>query len=235
MSCAPDHDVRPPSEGPRGPIEVGGASGVLPPAPARRACHGKKADPAALRCRVGSCFGSGQRRPRHRVRRAGHARSSRRSGWSGSGSSPRPCGTRPRPRPRPRSPTCRAGPNPVGATRHHDRLADHDRVGAERHRLRLGEHKRVRHQRQQRLRASVVERRRADHRPPLVERAEREVQVVHPRVGDPESTYPDAEVVGEVLEPEFLGRVRNRPRERRPANASPASKCAPMPSRPTRR
>ena len=96
--------------------------------------------------------------------------------------------------------------DPVGAGRHHDGAADDDRVGAERRqRLLLGEHQRLGHQVEQRGGGRVVEGGRADHRAGLVERAEREVEVVHAGVGDPQAAHPDAEVGGEVLERELLG------------------------------
>ena len=75
----------------------------------------------------------------------------------------------------------------------------------------------LRHQLHQRRRRRVVERRRADDRAGRVERAEREVHVVHAGVGDPEAAHADAEVGGEVLEaraPRCAGRSR-RPGSRR--------------------
>ena len=95
---------------------------------------------------------------------------------------------------------------PVRAGRHQHRPADDDRVGGERRqRLLLGDHERLRHQREQRGRGLVVEGGGADDGPAVVERAEGEVQVVHPRVGDPQPADPDTEIGGQHLEAELVG------------------------------
>ena len=71
--------------------------------------------------------------------------------------------------------------------------------------LLLGEHQRLGDEVEQGGRRGLVVRRRADHRPGLVERAEADVHVVHPRVGDPDAAHAHAEVGGEVLQRELLG------------------------------
>ena len=105
------------------------------------------------------------------------------------------------------APRRRAARRPArGTRRHHDGVADHDRVGTEgRQRLLVGEHQRLGDEVEQRGRRGVVEGARRDHRASLVERAEREVEVVHRRVGDAHAAHPDAEVRGEVLEGQLLG------------------------------
>ena len=94
----------------------------------------------------------------------------------------------------------------VGAVRHQHGRSDHDRVGGEgRERLGLGEHQRLGHQLQDRPGRGVVEGVGADQGAGAVERAERQVEVVHPGVGDPQPAHPHAELGGEVLEAELLG------------------------------
>ena len=93
-----------------------------------------------------------------------------------------------------------------GQAGHHDGRADDHGVGAERRqRLLLGEHQRLGHQVEQRGRRGRVQRVGADQRAAVVERAEGQVEVVHPGVGDPQPADPDAQVGGEVLQRELLG------------------------------
>ena len=74
-------------------------------------------------------------------------------------------------------------PHAVGAAGHDHGRADDDRVGAERgQRLLLGQHQRLRDQVEQGGGRGRVERVGADQRPPGVERAEGQVEVVHPGV-----------------------------------------------------
>ena len=72
--------------------------------------------------------------------------------------------------------------DPRRRRRHDHGAVDHHRVGAERQRLVVGQHERLGHQRLDHLAAVAVPAERGDDGPAVVERAEREVEVVQPLV-----------------------------------------------------
>ena len=79
-----------------------------------------------------------------------------------------------------------------------------------------------------------VERGGADDRTALVERTERQVEVVHPGWAMPQPDHRDAELVCQVLEGELLGSWAVADDEGAAQREGvTASKCGPMPRRPT--